>query len=426
MADSWVGGDIGGLRTMGETYTKAKGKLDGVVKPLSGKVDSLVSDAGWQGDAATSFRGAWSEDAMTAGAFAELVNAAGTILTTLASRLSTVEAGLHNAEDVAVRAGVPVGPKGEPQEMVTANPPSAADEKAIQAMNDYATVRNEALHTAQQARLEAAEQLQGLYDKSTAKASTGDKVTLYDYLRGLYAYDAQDARVGGKLARAKLGDAKQAEQDAKRAWRKERKAYEKAGKSLPKDFEAKGAYKEAMAKVEGLEQDIARADNGSTKLPYDRLLNYKVEDAAGALRLSEGVDKLPDFLKDIPVLDVAAAGACGLLEAKTDHDEGWSWTHSVTVDGAANVGGLVVGSAVAVALLPEEAGAAVVAGVGGGLIIGTTGIIDHSLHEHWREDFHDHGVLGGLAVGSRHVLSETGGDFARLGKDVWHGVKSLF
>lgn len=436
MAESWVGGDIGGLCTMGETYTKAKEKLEGVVKPLSGKVDSLVSDAGWQGSAAGNFRARWSDDALTAGALAELVSAAGTILTTLASELSTVESALQSAEDIATRSGVPVGVDGAPGEMLTSDPPSAAEQKAIKALDEYATVRNEALHTAQQARLKAAEELQGLYTKTTAPVSAGDKITLYDILRGLYAYDAEDARAKGKKARAELDSAQQAELDAKKALRKERKAYRKAGESLPKDFEAKGAYRDAMAKVDSLEEDIARADHGSSRLPFDRLLNYKVEDAAEALRLGEDIDKLPDFLKEMPVIDIAAAGACGLLEAKTDHDEGWSWTHSITLDGAANVGGLVAGGAATaglIALAPFEVPTAVAAGVGAVVVVGATGIIDHSLHEHWSEDIHDHGVVGGLLDGSGHVLSQTGGDYVRLaddvgdaGKAVWHGVTSLF
>lgn len=75
---------------------------------------------------------------------------------------------------------------------------------------------------------------------------------------------------------------------------------------------------------------------------------------------------------------------------------------------------------------PFELTAGAVAVVGVGATIATTGIIDHSLHEHWSEDIHDHGVVGGVLHGTGHVLSETGGDFERLGKDVWHGVTSIF
>ncbi|MEU8974858.1 hypothetical protein AB0D11_37340 [Streptomyces monashensis] len=431
MSDSWVGGDLGGLHTMANTYKNAKDKLDGVVKPLSTAVEKLAGDSGWKGDAAQTFRGKWSEDQITAGGFAELVHSAGDILGTLADALSTCESSLQNAQHIAAGKGVATDAKGVPQQIMTANPPSAQDQKTISAMNEYTTARDHILHTAQHARLEAATQLQGLYDQVTGSdaTSTGDKVTIADYLRGLYAYDAEDARAGGKEARAKLDDAKSAAQAAKKEMRAERKAYQKAGKALPKDLPAKSAYRDAVTKVDSLEEAIARAENGSTALPYDRALNVKLADAADALRTGESLEKMPDFLKEIPVLDVAAAGACGLLEAQGDHDAGWSWQRSVATDGGANVGGLVAGTAITaglVAAAPFDVPVAVVAGVGGAVVIGATGIIDHSLHEHWSEDIHDHGVVGGVLTGTGHVLSKTGGDFKRLGEDVWHGVTSIF
>ncbi|GAA5703461.1 WXG100 family type VII secretion target [Streptomyces avermitilis] len=101
MGDSWVGGDIGGLRTMAETYKNAKDKLDDVVKPLSSAVDTLVGDASRTGEAAETFRVKWIEDALAAGGFAELVHAAGDILEKLADALSTCETSLQNAEHIA-------------------------------------------------------------------------------------------------------------------------------------------------------------------------------------------------------------------------------------------------------------------------------------------------------------------------------------
>ncbi|MFF3330133.1 WXG100 family type VII secretion target [Streptomyces sp. NPDC002888] len=425
MADgSWVGGDIGGLRTMAETYKNAKQKLDDVVQPLSKSVDGLVDDAGWKGEAAETFRATWSEDALAAGAFASLVHSAGDILATLVDALTACETALQNAEHVATRKGVSMGDKGVPVALTTANPPSAEDQKAISAMNEYAQVRKEVLHTAQHARLAAADQLRGLYAQVTAPVSTGDKVTLADALRGLYAYDAEDARAGGREARKLLDGAKAEEREAKKELRAERKAFQKAGRALPKDLPAKGAYRDAVMKVDSLEESIARADHGSTALPYDRALNTKLADAADALRLGKGVAKLPEFLREIPVLDVAAAAACGLVEAKDDHDKGWSWQHSVAVDGAVALGGLAVGAAVTAAL-PVE-GAVAVAAVGVGTAVLATDVLDHSLHEHWSEDIHDHGVVGGVLHGTGNVLSETGDDFVRLKDDVWHGIKSIF
>ncbi|MFE8948730.1 WXG100 family type VII secretion target [Streptomyces sp. NPDC007856] len=427
MSDSWVGGDIGGLRTMAETYKNAKDKLDAVVKPLSSAVDKLVGDAGWQGEAAESFRGKWSEDALAAGGFAELVHAAGEILETLANALSTCESSLQNAQHIAAGKGVPTDAKGAPLPVMTANPPSADDQNTISAMNDYATARDEILHTAQHARLVAAKDLQGLYDKVTSKddsVSPGDKVTLYDALRGLYAYDAEDARAGGIEARRHIDAARAEAQAAKKQLRDERKVFQQQGRRMPDDLPAKSAYRDAVTKVDSLEADIARADNGSTALPYDRALNVKLVDAADALRLGKGLEALPDVLKEIPVLDVAAAATCGLIEAKDDHDKGWSWQHSVTVDVGAAVGGLAVGAAVTAAL-PVE-GAVAVAAVGVGSVIVATSVIDHAFHEHWSEDIHDHGVVGGVLTGAGHVATETVDDGKRLVKDVWHGVTSVF
>ncbi|MFJ8110709.1 WXG100 family type VII secretion target [Streptomyces sp. NPDC096132] len=424
MADSWVGGDIGGLRTMAETYKNAKSKLEDVVHPLGQAVERLVGDTSWKGEAAETFRATWSEDALTAGAFATLVHSAGEILDTLVGVLSACETALQNAEHIATRKGVPMGQRGVPLEILTANPPSADDEKTIAALSEYGKVRAEILHTAQHARLVAADGLRGLYAQVTAPVSTGDKITIADALRGLYAYDAEDARAGGKEAHRLIDDAKAEERAAKKELRAERKAFQKAGRALPDDLPAKSAYRDAVMKVDSLEDAIARADHGSTALPYDRALNVKLADAADALRLGRGVAELPEFLREIPVLDVAAAAACGLVEAKDDHDKGWSWQHSVVVDGGAALGGVAVGAAV-VAALPVE-GAVAVAGVGVVAAIGATSLLDHSFHEHWSEDIHDHGVVGGVLTGTGHVLTETRDDGVRMAKDIWHGVTSIF
>ncbi|MFF7597151.1 WXG100 family type VII secretion target [Streptomyces mirabilis] len=424
MGDSWVGGDIGGLRTMAETYKNAKKKLEDVVRPLSSAVEELVGDASWKGDAAETFRATWSEDALTAGAFAGLVHDAGDILDTLVGALSACETALQNAEHIAAKKGVPTGAQGAPLQFVTSDPPSADEQKTISAFGEYDKVRTDILHTAQHARLVAADKLRGLYAQVTAPVSPGDKITLADMLRGLYAYDAEDARAGGKEARRLIDGAKDEERAAKKELRAERKAYQKAGRSLPKDLPAKSAYRDAMTKVDSLEEDIARADHGSTKLPYDRALNIKLADAAEALRVGRSLEALPEFLKEVPVLDVAAAAACGLVEAKDDHDKGWSWQHSVVVDGGAALGGVAVGAGV-VAALPVE-GAVALAGVGVVAAVGATSLLDHSFHEHWSEDIHDHGVVGGVLTGTGHVFTETGDDGVRMAKDIWHGVKSIF
>ncbi|MCA1221142.1 hypothetical protein [Streptomyces sp. 8L] len=437
MTDSWVGGDISGLEAMGTAYVKAKKSLDDVVKPLGEQADKLVDDAGWKGDAADSFREAWTADSMAAGAFAEFVSAVGLVFTTLSSRLLSAESGLQNAEDVAVRAGVPMGPKGVPGQLMTNNPPTPAEAKTIKALDGYGAVRARALHEAQQARLDAADDLRTLYADATGEgdghsATKGEEVTIADYLRGLYAYDSERTRVKGHDAATQLDDAKHDADQAKKELRAERKAYQKAGKSLPKDLPAKGAYRDALAKLDGLETDIARGEQGSSALPYDHVLNTKVVDAAKLLRAGEGVEKLPDFLKEIPVVDIAAAGAAGLLEAKDDHDKGWSWSHSVVVDEGAALGGLAVGTATvaggvaAAAALGVSAPVSVVAGAGGLVVIGATNYIDSALHEHWSEDIHDHGVVGGVLHGLGDAGSKSWQSDVNLAKGVGHAAKKAW
>ncbi|MHB9856816.1 hypothetical protein [Streptomyces sp. YIM S03343] len=423
MSDSWVGVDIGALGTMADTYKNAKKKLEEPLRPISTAVETLVSDASWKGESAEKFRAHWSEDALTAGAFAHLVYEAGDILDKLVGALTTCETCLQNAAHIATRKGVLMSDKGVPLELATATPPSADDQKTIKAMGEYEAARNDVLHTAQHARLVAADKLRGLYEQ-VSKVTPSDKITLADVLRGLYAYDAEDARAGGKKARANLDSAKAEAKAAKQELKQERKTFQQQGRRMADDHPANSAYRDAVAKVDSLEEDIARADY-SSKLPYDRVLNFKLSDAADAMRLGKGLEKVPEFLKEIPVLDVAAAGACGLLEASEDHDKGWSWQHSVTVDEGANLGGLAIGAGV-VALMPEAAPAAAVAVVGVGAAVISTSLIDHSLHEHWSEDIHDHGVVGGVLTGTGDVLSETKDDGVRLAKDVWHGVTSIF
>ncbi|MFI9719404.1 hypothetical protein ACIHFE_07065 [Streptomyces sp. NPDC052396] len=425
MADSWVGGDIAGLAAMGLAYTDAEKDLNGPLKPLGASVDSLVKTMGWQGESATAFLAKWSTDAMTAGAFSAFVSSVGKVLTDLSHDLKTAESSLHNAEDVAVRAGVTM--RGQGQSM---DPPAGADDKVVQARKDYETARAECLHVAQKARVDAAQKLNALYGQVTASSpdlQTGDKITLADYLRGLYAIDAEAHRARGDKAAAQLDSAKKEMEASKAAMQAEVDALTKEGKELPAEFPAKSAYADAVKQVMQLDSTIKAADSG--RLPADGPLNVKVADAAEALKLGRGLEALPKFLREIPVVDVAAAGACGVLGAQADHDKGMSWKRAVVINGASNFGGLAAGTAVT-ALALADAPVAVAAGVGGVVVIGGTMLIDNALHEHWKEDIHDHGVIGGLAFGSKHVASETVHDGWNLvkgaGKGVWHGLKSIF
>lgn len=422
MTDSWIGGDFAGLQHMGMTLTNAVPSLEGVVKPLNSGAESLVGDSGWQGDAATSFRGKWTTDAMTAGAYSDLVGAVGKTLGSLGDSLAALNSALYNAAHTAKSKGIQLGPQGEPLCMATGD--QAAE-------NEYTQVYNTIMAHAQQARVEAAQALQGYMAEISPDASdesmlNSDKVTVGIFLRDLYASrDDRKSQLAEK-AEQEVKDAEAKKAAAKTVLRQEVKDIGVRMQGVRSDLDSFKDYKAAAADLRQSETKLA--DALDSRNAFSKLVNFKAGDIAG---LSEALSKFkyaPDFLKDIPVVDVAAALVAGGFEAKQDHDEGWSWTHAALVDGGIAVGGVVAGCA-AVALLPEAvtvAGAVAVgtAAVGTALVVGVG--IDKLVHEHWSEDIHDHGVVGGLAHGSWDVVKGTGKSIADDAKGLWHGVTSLF
>lgn len=206
-SQSWVGGDIAGLANMGTSLSAAPADMKAVVDELSDKVDSLVNDAGWQGDAAENFRKKWSTDAITAGGLSDVVGQVGAILSDLASKLQQVENALHDAADEAAKQGVPIGPNGNVMPMMTANPPSPQVATKLQTAQAYGQEYTAALQMAEGFRLNAASSLSDLYDQigpDAGSLGTPDQwTTIGDYLRGLYAIpNEKNSRI------TKNGDAK--------------------------------------------------------------------------------------------------------------------------------------------------------------------------------------------------------------------------
>lgn len=135
---------------MGATLTGAVEALESVVAPLNSGVDSLVSAAGWQGDAAVSFRKAWTTDSITAGGFSDLVGSVGKTLSSLGDALSSLNDALYNAAQTAKSKGLELGPHGEPLTTV-------ANATRGTALDEYTQVYDA------NARLQAAGALQGDY-----------------------------------------------------------------------------------------------------------------------------------------------------------------------------------------------------------------------------------------------------------------------
>ncbi len=431
MSECWVGGDLAGLQAIGTTMAPAPGLIDGVVRALGATVDSLATDAGWYGEAADAFRKAWAENAIQAGGLAAVVAQVGGTLGGLGDTLQKIENDLYDAANQAAGQGAQIGARGVPATLViTGDPAAPAAMTARAAQSDYATIYSQAMQTAQGYRLQAANALSTTAEQIAPGAGLkpDQAVTIADYLRGLYAIPNEGNAAARAALPGKIGDAQSELRDARKDLRTEMAAYDAKGLHVPSTNPAALAHSAAVRDIADLRDGLKAAEAGKGELPASTLLNTKLGDAAELLKAGKLLPESLSFLRDVPVLDVAASVAIGELQARDDEQKGWSGTEARVKDYAAAGVGLAAGVAVVAASVPADA---VVAGVlvAGGAVIGVGDVAYQAFHEHWSEDIHDDGVVGGLAYGSGHVLSNSVHDLADMGKgigntaaSVWHGV----
>ncbi|MGH3720295.1 MAG: WXG100 family type VII secretion target [Pseudonocardiaceae bacterium] len=434
MTESWVGGDLAGLQQMAQTMQAAPGEMKDVVRALSSKVDTLVGDAGWKGDAADSFRKAWTANSIQAGALSDTVGTVGTVVGDLAGKLQQIDNALYNAAHEAQKKGVPIGPQGQPQPIATSadstDPQVAA---VLQAQADYAATYDSAMQLAKGYRLNAADTLSDIYDQISfdpGRQNTSDQwVVIGDYLRGLYTMPGEKNNMAkGKLP-AEIADAREQMKQARKDLKEARNAYRAKGMKLPIDNDARLAHGQAGVELKGLETELASAEAGAGELPLTKALNVKLADIAREIpQLASVAEALPkglEFLKEIPVIDVLASGVVAELQAQDDINKGWSPDHARAVDyGAAGIG-LVVGTGVGA--ITAAAGAPVTAVVvGGALVVGVGDFAYQGFHEHWSEDIDRHGVVGGILTGIEHMGENTGKDVWDMGKGIVNGAESLW
>lgn len=436
MSETWLGGDLAGMQHLGETMKAAPNDMDDVVRALSSKTDGLVGDAGWKGDAATSFRKAWTANSIQAGALSEVVGHVGGIMDDLAAKLKDIEDSLYNAAHKAQNQGVPIGPKGEPQPIASnpgsTDPSAAATQKAAA---DYAEVYKSAMQLAKGYRLHAAEQLAQVYDQISfdpGKINSPDQwVTIGDYLRGLYTIPGEKNFQNMKELPKEIEDARNRMRGTRKALKAEKAAYKAKGMKLPVDNDARLAHSGAVKELRGLETNLAAAEAGKGELPLTKALNTHLSDIAKSIPKVGGaaLDAVPkglDFIKDVPVIDVAATGVAAELQSRDDINKGWSPAHARSADYGAGAVGLVAGSALGTGLAYAGAVPAVAIAVGGGVAVGVGDLAYQGFHEHWSEDIHDHGVVGGILTGIGHMGENTGGDVKDMGVGVYDGAKSLW
>jgi uncharacterized protein YukE len=177
-AYTWVGGDIHGLSAFSGTLYGYLSRIDDIVTAVNSRVSGLVSDAGWTGDAASSFSQAWEADARGAVTLGAAIQVIGDTVDSLAVRLAELEHELETAADQAAAAGVTVNPDGTASfiaptaghGMLALTPAMAAVQSSTAA---FGQLRDRVLADAQQARVDAATTLENLFQQLSPDGPRG-------------------------------------------------------------------------------------------------------------------------------------------------------------------------------------------------------------------------------------------------------------
>ncbi|MFI6167464.1 WXG100 family type VII secretion target [Nocardia sp. NPDC051052] len=439
---SWIGGDLGGLQSMGTIMKAAQESTDDIVKALGNQVDKVVGDAGYSGNAADAFRKAWTSTSIQVGGLATVTSGIGQTIATLGDRLQQIEADLYNAAYEAKGQGAQIDDNGKPLILaITGDPDSDSAKNARQAQVDYTDAYNSAITIAQGYRLQAAKDIADAIKpvQPTGKDSdfTWDKrITIADYLRGLYAVPNERNSQWAKDLPDKVKSAQTGLEKARADWNTANDAYHAQNKMMPFDDPARINHIEAFKDLRDLNTNLAAAEANKGELPASKALNVKVGDIDKLLpELSKVAPKGLEFMKNIPVVDVAASGLVAELQAQDDIEKGQSPTKARTQDyGAAAVGlaagaGTAVGIGAAATFAGFTAPAWGTALAAGFVVVGVGDVAYEGFHEHWSEDIHDRGVWNGTMQGLGSTFANTGhdiGDLASSAKDaatsVWHKI----
>jgi hypothetical protein len=426
---SLIGGDIGGLMALASRLRGYPAQIEDVVHTLNHHVEGLVHDASWWGPGADGFKHRWEVDADGAHALGNLLTYVGGVIGQLASTLRQLEGALEQAVADARAAGVPVGPDGEPPILAP-----GADPAVRTAAATYADEWQVAQDLALRARMDANRRLMevdGLIaprpNQNQGHLTPDQWVTDGEYLAG-FAEMPEKAKKYLQLRLPKL----RAERDAAR--RKYRTAQQKYGahhRRIPDEIKA--GRKETVQALEDANTDLDRVEKEVRAMKF---LNVKV--GSVVLKLAPGVAKEAKLFKlfaDIPILDIVAVVAGTGFQSADDNQKGQDWGSAVPEALTANVAGVAAGVVVGAAVVggavllgvsaPALLVGAVAVGVGGLVAIGATDLVTEGFHEHWDEDIHKYGVVGGISAGITNVEIKAGKDMVDLGgktKDMIGGV----
>jgi hypothetical protein len=422
----WVGGDPESLRMLALGELQPGAEACGRAVDSTGRAVSKISDdAGWKGHAAEAFKAHWDRSAVAAKVVAASCLAAAGILNELIAGLCDADSLLRTAAAAARANRVPV----DEASGRAPNPWQAPDDQAATAWQIYQEKWRAAQLAALQHRLNANRDMTTLASEvgaillgEGAEGLTGAQTAhLANYLRGLFAVPA-----GAHAALVEeLRETRRAYDTAHAAWLVARDATP-AGERMPEAVKA--ARSQALKELKVAREDLIVA-------PRARLLEaleFNVGDAArlmrvgGALTEAAEASRAVKMLADVPVLDLAAVGAATYFQSTDDMEKGEGAVRAVAESATANVTGLAAGvgagigvaAAVGAGAPIVAVGAAAVAG--GAVAVGVGEFVYAGFNEHWDEDIHQYGYVGGVQAGVGNMFRETGKELAHMGTSVWH------
>jgi uncharacterized protein YukE len=349
---------------------------------LNQDVDNLIGEAGWQGDAADSFRATWESDYASLAGLVEYIDSCRSVVATFLSNISYVNRAFEAAVSEAQRAGVAMGPDYKPlrpwEQVCTANPISYPATAAGFYAYNYDTLKRQL----DEFRHEAANKLCGFHDvvAESSGSSLSTQLTLANLLYDLYPT---------------------------------------------------------------IEEVNAVAPGGTTRASTKLMQSVAELDKVLPRGISAALDAAP-------VVDLAFSQVGAVIQIQTLQNEGETSPYAVATAESSAWAGLLAGASFSafaigvVASLPVDltVGAVIVAGgvivlASGIVAIGAADLVTDVFDEHWDQDWHDRGPLGGTALGLSHVvtntLADTAGDVGDAGSfvigkgsDLLGGIGNVF
>lgn len=394
-----IEGNLGSIYEVADALRRHAKQEEPRAHVLNKVVRGLIDDNNWSGEAAESFHGAWGQDAGATVELAQTMDIAAGVLERLAQSLSSAKNALADAYDAAAKAKV-IMVNGVP----ASTQPSA--EKA-QAGTEFNQAAAQALSQAKTARENAASELGALLGEINPDVDKKDFPNVAQVsglgalLRGYYSLPSG---LSEKVtARLKASEARLAELNSRGLHVK--------GLTPEGQAELRAMRAVTSVEVKDLKGIEARAEKIAKYFAGGKALGTSVADM-----LPERAARLSRLGEAVPVLDVAAGALATWDMAKHDHEKGWSWMHSIAVEGGANATGIALGTAADfIPYVGPVAGP--VAGYGG------ASYVSELFHEgHWEQNMHDHGVLAPLYIEGDATKAVLKNDIIGVGSSAAHAA----